>query len=141
MSDLTAYYFTPNNVRPTWPTLDEVLRWDAQNSYPGITGGLSTAPVEAVQLALDAAIETASDRCHLQVRPVDGAGAVDPDGTPVAIPVNVKLWTIMEAVKRARRRYTPDGMAGAAEMGTLMRVSGWDSHAEILLSRWVDLPW
>ena len=137
----TADYFAPNNVRPTWPTLDEVLRWDAQNSYPGITGSLASAPVEAVQLSLDTSIETASARCHLQVRPVDTAGVVDPDGAPVAIPANVKTWVIMETVRLARRRYTPDGMAGSSELGTLMRVSGYDAHAERLIERWLHLPY
>lgn len=140
MSD-TPVYFVPNNVRPTWPTVDEVLRWDTQNQYPGITGQLPTAPVEVVQLALDAAIETASMRCHLQVRPVDANGAVDPDGDPVEIPANVKLWVIMEAIRRARRRFTPDGVAGQGELGALMRVSGYDAHAEALLAQWTELAW
>jgi hypothetical protein len=140
MTDL-AVYFVPNNQRGTWPTFDEVLRWDAQNSYPGITGGLSSAPAEAVALALDAATERASHRCHIQVQPVDTAGEVDPDGDPVLIPAGVKLWVIMEAVRLVRHRHTPDGMAGSAELGTLMRVSGFDAHAETLISPWLDLAY
>jgi hypothetical protein len=122
--------FTPNNERPTWPTLDEVMRWDKQNLYPGVTGSMPTSDPEMVQFCLDAAIERASGRCHLHVQPVDGAGAGARGGAPVRIPAGVKLWTVMETVRLARRRQTPDGMAGSAELGNLMRVSGYDAHAE-----------
>jgi hypothetical protein len=123
--------FAPNNVRPTWPTTDEVLRWAAQNSYPG-SG--ATIPVEDYQLCLDAAVESHAGRCHLHVRPVDANGAVDPVGAPVVIPAGVKLATIMRAVRWARRKNTPDGIAGSSEITGLIRTSSMDPDIEAMLA-------
>lgn len=124
---------TVNGPGRTWPTLDEVLRWDRQNAYPGITGQLGSADPEVVQLALDAAIEMHAERCHLHVRPVDADGAVDEAGDPVAISAKVKLATIMRAVRLARRQFTPDGIAGASEIGGVIRTTAFDSDIESLL--------
>jgi hypothetical protein len=138
----TSVYFVPNNDRPTWPTLDEAARWaQSISSYPAIAGGASAVNVENLQLCLDAAIERISKRTHRQVRPVDSAGAVDPLGAPVKIPVDVKLATIMLAVRVARRAMTPDGIAGASEIGGLIRTTSYDPDIEGLLFNWLELPW
>jgi hypothetical protein len=122
--------FTPNNARPTWPTLDEVLRWGAQNSYPGTPSPL---PVEIYQLCLDASVENLAGRCHLLVRPVDANDAVDPLGDPVEIPAAIKLGTTMQAVHWARRQNTPDGIAGTSEITGLLRVASLDPDVERLV--------
>lgn len=126
----------PNSQRPTWPELGEVLRWQAINSYPP-TGGASTANVENLQLCLDASIERMAARCHLHVRPVDAAGAVDVGGDPVLIPAGVKLATIMQAVRWARRAMTPDGIAGADEVAGLIRTSSIDPDIEAMIAPYV----
>lgn len=136
---LTAgVYFTPNNARPTWPTLDEAARWASVNGYPG--AGAATN-VENLQLCLDAAIERLSKRTNIQVRPVDSAGAVDPLGAPVQIPAGVKLATIMLAVRVADRARTPGGIAGASEIGGLIRTTSYDPDIEELLVDWRELPY
>lgn len=138
--DLASFYFEPNNERPTWPTLDECVRWaQSVNNYSG-TSGAATVNVENMQLCLAAAIERISFRTELQVRPVDGTGAVDPGGTPVEIPAGVKLATIMQATKWARRAFTPDGVLGASELAGLIRTSAFDPDVEAMLTASV-LPW
>ena len=126
--------FAANNARPTWPTWDEVARWDSQNvAYTAPAGG-ATPPPERIQLALDAAIERHAGRCHLNVRPIDPDGVVDPDGDPVEIPAAVKLATIMLAARLARRAQTPDGIAGTSEITGLIRTSSMDPDIEALLA-------
>jgi hypothetical protein len=115
----------------TWPDLAEVQRWDAQNAYPG---SQAVTSVEALQLALDAAVSRLAERCGLYVRPVDANGDVDPDGDPVPIPPEVKLATILQAVRWARRRQTPDGLAGSAEITGLIRTSSIDPDIEALIA-------
>lgn len=138
-SALTAgVYFTPNNQRPTWPSIDEAARWATVNGYPG--AGAATN-VENLQLCLDAAIERHSKRTNIQVRPVDVNGDVDPLGTPVAIPAGVKLATIMLAVRVADRARTPNGIAGASEIGGLIRTTSYDPDIEALLTDWQELPY
>jgi hypothetical protein len=138
----TSPYFVPNNDRPTWPTIDEATRWASSiNSYPGLAGGAGSVNVENLQLCLDAAIERVSKLTHIQVRPVDSAGAVDPLGTPVEIPADVKLATIMLAVRVARRASTPDGIAGASEIGGIIRTTSRDPDIETLLELWLELAW
>lgn len=128
--------FIPNNVRPTWPTLDEVTRWaESINSYPG-AGAAPRVNVENLQLALDAAIEHVSMRIHEQVRPVDSAGAVDPDGDPVEIPATAKLATIMQSVRWARRAMSPDGVIGDSEISGTIRASALDGDIEKMLFAW-----
>lgn len=140
MTDLAAFYFTPNGERSTWPTLDECVRWaQSVNNYPG-SGGAVTVNAENLQLCLDAAIERISGRTEIQVRPVDANGAVDPGGTAVEIPATVKLATIMQAVRWARRAMTPDGVLGASEIAGLIRASSFDPDVEAMLARHV-LPW
>lgn len=131
-------YFTPNNIRPTWPSIDEATRWASVNGYPG--AGAATN-VENLQLCLDAAIERMSKRTNIQVRPVDSAGAVDPLGDPIEIPAGVKLATIMLAVRVADRARTPNGIAGASEIGGLIRTTSFDPDIEALLTDWQELPW
>lgn len=127
--------FEANNARPTWPTLDEVMRWANQNSAAnGPVGQVAGLKAEDYQLALDAAIEDHAERCHLNVRPVDANGAVDPDGDPVLIPAKVKLATIIQATSWAGRAKTPNGIAGASEIGGILRVSAYDPTAEKLLA-------
>lgn len=141
MSD-TPVYFVPNNVRPTWPTLDEVLRWANQNSAAnGPVGQVAEANAERFQLALDAAVERISKRCHLQVRPVDAGGAVDEGGDPVEIPAGVKLATIKQSVRWARRAMTPDGIAGSSEITGLIRTTALDPDIEAELELWLELAW
>ena len=140
MTDIPVY-FVPNNVKPTWPTLDEVLRWDAQNSSPLPAGGAATPAVERVQLALDAVIEYHAEVCHLQVRPVDTNGDVDPDGDPVPITAKVKLATIMRAARWARRAQTPDGIAGISEITGLIRTTAYDPDIDQMLALDRHLPW
>lgn len=137
MSD-TPVYFVPNNVRPTWPTLDEAMRWAKVNSYPGAA---SATNVENLQICLDATIERLSKRCHIQVRPVDSAGDVDPDGDPVEVPADVKLAAIMHAVRFANRALTPNGIAGTSEITGLIRTTSYDPDVEALLEPWRELEW
>lgn len=141
LTDLAAFYFEPNNQRPTWPTLDEVTRWaQSVNNYPGAGGG-STINVEVLQIALDASIERISARTHFQVRPVDSTGAVDPDGDPVLIPSGVKTATIMQAAKWARRVFTQDGIVGASDVTGFIRALAFDPDVEIMLEFWDSPPW
>ncbi len=136
-----SVYFIPNNDRPTWPTLDEVTRWvESVNNYPG-AGAAPRVNVENLQLALDAAIERISKRCNIQVRPVDSAGAVDPDGDPVEIPAGVKLATIMQAGRWARRAMTPDGVLGESEISGVIRTTALDPDVESMLADWLHLAW
>ncbi|MGL4300064.1 MAG: hypothetical protein ACRCW4_13420 [Candidatus Neomicrothrix subdominans] len=121
-------------VSRPWPTLEDCIRWERQNSYPGATGAIATAPPEPLQAALDAAIVWVCGRCHLQRWPLDVDGVVDPDGAPVEVPYDVWLATVMKAVQLATRRLTPAGMAGSAELGNLIRVNGWDPDIEGLLA-------
>jgi hypothetical protein len=125
---------TANAVPVTWPTLDEVLRWDAQNSYPVAAGGGPSPASERYQLALDAAVTHHANRCGLLVRPVDADGAIDPTGAAVPIPSDVKLATIMRACRWARRSKTPDGLAGSSEIGALIRTSSSDPDIEAMLA-------
>lgn len=120
-----------NAEQVTWPELAEVQRWDAQNAYPGSS---AATPVEVLQLCLDAAISRLAERCGLYVRPVDANGDVDPLGDAVPIPAEVKLATIVLAVRWARRRQTPDGLAGSAEITGLIRTSSIDPDVEALIS-------
>lgn len=127
----------PNSIRPTWPTFDEVLRWAKSiNDYPGLTGGPGPN-VENLQLCLDASIERMAGRCHLHVRPVDAAGAVDVDGDPVEIPASVKLATIMQAVRWARRAMSPDGVLGASEISGVIRAQAMDPDIEAMIAPYV----
>lgn len=129
----------PNNERPTWPTLDECVRWaQSVNNYPGTTGATSIN-VENMQLCLNAAVERIASRTHYQVRPADATGAVDPDGTPVEIPATVKMATIMQAVRWSRRAFTPDGVLGASEISGLVRTSSLDPDVESMLAPWLAL--
>lgn len=125
---------TANAVPVTWPTLDEVIRWDVQNSYPAVAGAAPPAALERLQSALDAAVTHHANRCGLHVRPVDASGAVDPAGDPVPIDPDVKLATIMRAVRWARRSGTPDGIAGASEIGGLIRTSSMDPDIEAMIA-------
>lgn len=138
---LTAgVYFTPNNERPTWPTLDEVQRWaESINNYPGAGGGRTN--LEVLQLCLDVAVERISKRTNYQVRPVDSAGAVDPDGTPVEIPAGVKLATIMQATRWARRPMSPDGVLGSSEISGVIRTQAIDPDIEAMLTDNLELPY
>lgn len=129
---LAYYRSTLNGAKPTWPTLDEVTRWAKQN---GGYGTDSAADVETLQLALDAAIELAAGRRDLYILPVDANGVVDPTGAPVEVPAAVKLGTIMLAVRVARRKNTPDGIAGTSEITGLIRTSSKDPDIEALLGR------
>lgn len=129
--------WSPNNIRPTWPTLDEATRWaESINNYPGV-GATPRLNVENLQLCLDAAIEYHAARCHIHVRPVDATGAVDPDGDPVEIPAAVKLATIKRAVRWARRAMTPDGIAGGGDITGLIRTSSLDPDIEAELAPWI----
>ncbi len=135
-------YFTPNNTRPTWPSIEEATRWaQSINSYPGIAGTAGAVNVENLQLCLDAAIEKISKRTNIQVHPVDSAGAVDPLGAPVEIPAGVKTATIMQANKWYRRFMTPDGVAGASEIGGIIRTIALDPDIEEMLKDWLELPY
>jgi hypothetical protein len=137
----TSVYFIPNNDRPTWPTLDETVRWaESINNYPGAGGG-PRLNIENLQLCLDVAVERISKRCNIQVRPVDGTGAVDPDGDPVLVPAGVKLATIMQAARWARRAMTPDGVLGASEIAGVIRTTAFDPDIESMLADWLHLPW
>lgn len=128
--------FTPNNVRPTWPTLDEVTRWaESINNYPGAGAG-SRVNLENLQLALDAAVELVSMLIHEQVRPVDSAGEVDPGGTPVEIPATAKLATIMQATRWARRAMSPDGVLGTSDISGVIRAQAMDPDIERMLFAW-----
>ena len=139
---LTAgVYFAPNNVRPTWPTLDEVTRWaESISNYPG-AGGQSRTNLEVLQLCLDAAVERIAARTHIQVRPVDANGAVDAGGTPVEIPAGVKLGTIMQATRWARRPMSPDGVLGSSEISGVIRAQAIDPDIEAMLVEWLELPY
>lgn len=128
--------FTPNNERPTWPTLDEVTRWaESVNNYPG-AGAAPRVKMENLQLGLSAAVELVSMKTHLQVRPVDSAGAVDPDGDPVEIPATVKLATIMQAVRWAGRAMSPHGVIGDSEVSGAIRAQAMDPDIERMLFAW-----
>lgn len=134
-------YFVPNNDRPTWPTFDEVVRWmEAANTYPGM-GAAPTVNPEVVQLCLDVAVERISKRTNYQTRPVDANGVVDPGGDPVEIPAGVKLATIMQAARWARRPMTPDGVLGASEVAGLIRTTAFDPDIELMLVDWQELPY
>lgn len=137
---LTAgVYFTPNNQRPTWPTLDEAIRWDkSANSYPGASTG--SVNVENLQLCLDVAVERISKRTNIQVHPVDVAGVVD-YGTLEQVPAGVKLATIMQSVRWARRAMTPDGIAGSSEITGLIRTTAFDPDVEAMLELTLELPY
>ena len=136
-----SVYFIPNNDRPTWPTLDEVTRWaESINNYPG-AGATPRLNVENLQICLDVATERISKRCHIQIRPVDGTGAVDPGGTPVEIPAGVKLATIMQAARWARRAWTPDGVLGASDIAGVIRATAFDPDIESMLTDWLELPY
>jgi hypothetical protein len=139
---LTAgVYFTPNNVRPTWPTLDEVQRWaESISNYPG-AGGQSRTNLEVLQLCLDVAVEKISKRTNFQVRPIDVNGDPDPGGTPVAIPAGVKLGTIMQATRWARRPMSPDGVLGSSEISGVIRAQAIDPDIEAMLVDWLELPY
>lgn len=139
---LTAgVYFTPNNVRPTWPTLDEVTRWaESISNYPAAGGG-PRLNVEILQLCLDVAVERISKRTNYQVRPVDGTGVVDPDSDPVEIPAGVKLATIMQATRWARRPMSPDGVLGSSEISGVIRAQAIDPDIEAMLTDNLELPY
>lgn len=137
----TSAYFIPNNDRPTWPTLDEVTRWaESVNSYP-TQGGTPRTNMENMQLCLDAAVERISKHTNVQVRPVDSAGAVDPDGEPVPISARMKLATIMQTVAWYGRAFTPNGVLGSSELGAVIRVQGFDPGVERILEDDQELPY
>lgn len=126
--------FVPNNARPTWPDITEVSRWaESINSYPALFGDAPSVNLDILATCLAAAIEKISDRTHIQVRPVDANGDVDELADPVKIPVVVKLATIMQAVRWARRPMTPDGIAGSSELGGIIRTSALDPDVEAMI--------
>lgn len=132
-----AAEFVPNNLRPTWPTLDEVTRWaQSVNDYPGMSG--TAVNVENLQLCLDAAIERIATRTHFQVHPLDVGGGVD-YGTLGEVPADVKLATIMTAARWADRARTITGIAGSSEITGLIRTSSFDPDVESLLAPWLSL--
>jgi len=140
MSTASAY-FIPNNDRPTWPTLDEVTRWaESINNYPGLSA-VPRLNIENLQLALDAAVERISKHTHVQVRPVDVNGDVDPDGAPVKISARMKLATTMQTISWYRRSFTPDGVLGASDLAGIIRVQGLDPGIELMLKDDAELPW
>jgi hypothetical protein len=51
----------------------------------------------------------------------------------------VKLYTIMRAVRLARRRQTPDGIAGTSEIGGMIRTTSYDADAEALIAPYLFL--
>ena len=127
-----ANLFEPNTQRVTWPTLDEVTRWDQASMAP--TGVGHAGPrLEALELCLAAAIDRIAERIGVDPRPVDADGAVDPDGDPVEIRATVKLAVVMQTVRWAARVDTPTGVAGASELAGVIRVTALDPDIETML--------
>lgn len=128
--------FTPNVAAVTWPTLDEVKRWDQAGSSPVAVGGAGPA-VEILDLCRTVAIERIAERIGVHPRPVDVDGVYDPAGDPVEIRPSVKLAVIMQAVRWAGRAFTPSGVAGASELAGVIRVSAMDPDIESMIGNQV----
>lgn len=139
----TAVIPASSNAAPYhWPTADDVAEWAQAAGHPLVSGSDSTK-VRALQVATDAAVSHVAWLKGLCVRPVDADGAVipeldgngdpNPEWAPVEIDPRVHQATLLLAARLYRRKDTPDGAYGAAELSGSLKTSKLDDDIEMLL--------